>query len=189
MAVHAIAHLERSNLAHLVSRGDVAVASRTDGLRLDALRLGEESYVSLVHKTDVVGHPVDSHPVDSTAALSIVPKLLDLGESVADGLVAGETEAGGGYRGRGAFGDVSMAERAVHAQIGDVSDVRERYGLVRPFVEAENYRPAEPCRDYENQNKDYAGGHAESQHAEGAQLQHLALVGLLDLKVAWNQLL
>ena len=81
-----------------------------------------------------------------------------------------------------------MAEGAVHAQVGDVSEVRERYRLVRPFV-TEHNRSAEPGRDYENQNKDYAGRHAESQHAESAQLQHLALVGLLDLKIAWNQLL
>ena len=94
MAVHAIAHLERSNLAHLVCRGDVTVAGRTDGLCFDALRLGEKSYVGLVNETDVVGNSVDPHPVDSTAALSIVPKLLDLGESVADCLVTGETEAG-----------------------------------------------------------------------------------------------
>lgn len=188
MAVHAIAHLERSNLAHLVGRGDVSVAGRTDGLRLDALRPSEKSYVSLVHKTDVVGNPVDSHPVDGTAALTIVTKLLDLGESVADSLVACETETGGRYRGRGAFGHVSMAERAVHAQVGYVSDVRECYGLVRPFV-TEHNRSAEPGRDYEYQNKGYTGQRAEAQHTESTQLQHLALVGFLDLKVAWNQFL
>ena len=81
-----------------------------------------------------------------------------------------------------------MAERAVHAQVGDVSEVRERYGLVRPFV-TEHNRSAQPGRDYKNQNKGHAGQRAEAQHAESTQLQHLALVGFLDLKVAWNQFL
>ena len=189
MAVHAIAHLERSNLAHLVSRGDVSVTGRTDGLRLDALRLGEESNVGLVHETYVVGNSVHSHPVDGTAALTVFPKLYDLGEPVADCLVAGETEAGRRYRGSGALSHVSMAEGAVHAQVRNVSEVGECDGLVRPFIEAEHDRPTEPGGYYENQNEGYPSQCAEAQHAEGAQFPHLALRGFLDLKVAWNQLL
>ena len=121
-------------MAHLISRGDVSVTGRTDGLRLDALRLGEESNVGLVHETYVVGNSVHSHPVDGTAALTVFPKLYDLGEPVADCLVAGETEAGRRYRGRSALSHVSMAEGAVHAQVRNVSEVGECDGLVRPFV-------------------------------------------------------
>ena len=112
----------------------LAVAQHFD----DLLGAGEGPDVGLVYEVDVIGHPVDPHPVDLSARLREVPKRLHAFEPAAHCLVAAHAELYGGDRRGRLLGHRPVAEGAVEPDLVYVHGMREGYRLVRSLAEAED---------------------------------------------------
>lgn len=137
MALHAVAHFERQHLLYLFHLRHVAVAGGADGAFRYAVALGEEAYVRFVYEVNMVGDPVDAHPVYWAVVGYHFAKLFHLRQVVAYDLVASEAQPGG-WDGRGRpLVNITMAEYAVQPQFVDVLGVREGNRLVWAFVVAE----------------------------------------------------
>ena len=95
VAVHAVAHLQCSYLFDLFHRTDIPVAGRTYGSFRDPVPRAENAYVRLMHKMNMVGNPMHSHPSHWLSIVEGVSQFLYLGLPLFIGseyrLVAGHT--------------------------------------------------------------------------------------------------
>ena len=122
----AISHVQDAHLAHPLHIANVTVARRT-------FKTG--AYVRLVEKAYVVGHSVDSHPIDH---LLVDPGALDVLDRGGGHLglfpnhfVAEHALLDRGHRRGSPLGYIAVAEHAVDLVVLDVRDVAKGYRLSR----------------------------------------------------------
>lgn len=169
MTVDAVPHLERPHLLDLGHAPNIPMAQLARPRRAPVL-LREVADMRLMHEVYVIGNAVHANPIDRNSLRVEVAELLNLRQVVAHGRVATHAKPNCRYRRSSARIYVSVAERAVEADVLDVGGMGEGYRLIWPVVEAEGIqRQPKPGRNDERPCADAYGEQSradDSKHAK-----------------------